>query len=243
MSGQRRRDASRRIGLPAYAQVQRLQALQQHPGVERRHRRAGLPQQHVDIVLNELSPNRESRRRDSGPARRCAWSPNRRRSRRRARAGSATAVWRTRYRPPALPPPHGRSRRPRRCRSLQGSDWSGFRGKTTLVLGRTALRHWSRSTPSTRVDGDAEPRQEVLDHPAAGAEHRLGGDDVVAGLDLADQGGVDRGHTARGRPRRLGAFERGHAIFEHRDGRIGEPGIEVSGIVPMKRASHCSATS
>ena len=74
----------------------------------------------------------------------------------------------------------------------------------------------SRSVPSTSVEVDAEARQAVLDDVAAGAEQRLRRDDVVAGLELAHQRGGDRRHAGRGRARGLGAFERRHALLEHR---------------------------
>ncbi len=91
-----------------------------------------------------------------------------------------------------------------------------------------------RATPVVEIEpvdegrGDAEPRQEVLHHPAARAEQRLGGDDVIAGLDLPDHRIVHRRHAARGGARGLGAFERGHAGFEHVDGRIGEARIQIA---------------
>src|SRR4030095_10115943 len=48
------RDRRRSVGLllPAYAE--RLQALEQDPGVERRQRRPGLPDQLMHVVLDEL---------------------------------------------------------------------------------------------------------------------------------------------------------------------------------------------
>ena len=53
--------------------------------------------------------------------------------------------------------------------------------------------------------GDPETRQKILDHIEARAEQGPRGDDVVARLELAHQRGGDRGHSARGRARRLGA--------------------------------------
>ena len=96
------------------------------------------------------------------------------------------------------------------------------------MLGRTARRHSSRSSAVDEGRGDAEARQEFLDDPAAGAEQRLGGDDVVARLDLADDRVVDRRHAGRGRARRLRALEGGHPGLEHVDGRIGEPRVEIA---------------
>ena len=46
-------DLRRRLALRAHAQRQRLQALQHHPGVERAERRAGMPQEGVQVVLEE----------------------------------------------------------------------------------------------------------------------------------------------------------------------------------------------
>ena len=43
----------RRLGLRAHAHGQRLQALEQHPGVERRDRRAGLAHEIVDVLGDE----------------------------------------------------------------------------------------------------------------------------------------------------------------------------------------------
>ena len=70
--------------------------------------------------------------------------------------------------------------------------------------------------------GNAEARQIILDDVAARAEQRLRGDHVIAGLELTDQRQRHRRHAGRGRARGFGAFERRHALFEHRDGRIGE---------------------
>ena len=76
--------------------------------------------------------------------------------------------------------------------------------------------------------GDAEARQPFLDHPAAGAEQRLGGDHVVAGAHQPHQRGGHRRHAGRGRARGLGAFERGHALLEHVHGRVGVARIDVA---------------
>ena len=46
----------------------------------------------------------------------------------------------------------------------------------------------SRSLPSTSVEVDAVSRQQLLDHVAAGAEQRPGRDDMVAGLEVAEEG-------------------------------------------------------
>ena len=82
--------------------------------------------------------------------------------------------------------------------------------------------------------GDAEARQQLLDHIEARAEQRPRGDDVVARLELAHQGGGDRGHAARGGARRLGAFEQRHPPLEHRHGRVGEARIDEARIVALE---------
>ena len=82
--------------------------------------------------------------------------------------------------------------------------------------------------------GDAEARQQVLDHIKARAEQRLGGDDVVARLELTHQGGGDRRHAARRGARRLGAFKQRHAALKHRDGRVGEARIDEARIVALE---------
>src|SRR5262249_48357305 len=87
---------------------------------------------------------------------------------------------------------------------------------------------------------DAETWQQVLDHPAAGAEQRLGGNHVIAGPELADERRRHRRPAARGGACRLGAFEGGHALLEHGDRRIGVARIkearflapETSGALP-----------
>ena len=91
--------------------------------------------------------------------------------------------------------------------------------------------------------GDAEARQIVLDHVAAGAEHRLGGDDVIAGLELADQRHGDGRHAGRGCARGFRAFERRHAPLEHVDGRIGEARILIAGVFALEARLAWAAVS
>ena len=81
---------------------------------------------------------------------------------------------------------------------------------------------------------DAEARQKILDHIETRAEQRLGGDDVVASLQLAHQRGGDGRHAACGGARRLRAFEERHAALEHRDGRVGEARIDEARIVALE---------
>ena len=82
--------------------------------------------------------------------------------------------------------------------------------------------------------GDAEARQQLLDHIETRAEQSPRGDDVVARLELAHERGGDGGHAARGRARRLGAFEQRHPLLEHRHGRIGEARIDEARILALE---------
>ena len=82
--------------------------------------------------------------------------------------------------------------------------------------------------------GDAEARQQVLDHIEARAEQSPRGDDVVARLELAHERGGDGGHAARGRARRLRAFEQRHPLLEHRDRRIAEARIDEAWILALE---------
>ena len=57
---------------------------------------------------------------------------------------------------------------------------------------------------------------------------------MVAGAQLAHHRGGDRSHAGRGRARGLRAFERGHALLEHGDGRIGEARILVARVLVLE---------
>ena len=51
------------------------------------------------------------------------------------------------------------------------------------------------------------------------------GDDMVAGPDLPHQRRGHRRHAGRGGARGFRAFEQGHALLEHGDGRIAETAV------------------
>jgi hypothetical protein len=72
---------------------------------------------------------------------------------------------------------------------------------------------------------NAETRQHFLDHVAAGAEHRLRRDDMVARAQRAKKRCRHGGHAAGGGACNRRAFQRGHARLEHRHGRIAEARI------------------
>ena len=212
------RKSATRAALPvccAHAQRQGLQALQQHPGIERRQRRAGVAEVVVQVLVDPVLVGQD----DAAEAAALAVDVLGRRIDDDVGAEFQrlllAAAWRRRCRRRASRRPHGRSRRRRRCRRLPASDWSGSPGRTPWCSAAPPFASWSRSRPSTSVRLDAVARQQRLDHVAAGAEQRPRGDDVVAGLDLAQQGGGDGGHAGRGGAGVLGAFQRAHPLLEH----------------------------
>ncbi len=81
---------------------------------------------------------------------------------------------------------------------------------------------------------DAEARQQVLDDVAAGAEQRLGGHHVVAGLDLAHHGRRHGRHAGRRGAGVLGAFEQRHALLEHPHGGVREARVDEAGVLALE---------
>ena len=75
---------------------------------------------------------------------------------------------------------------------------------------------------------NAETRQDFLDHMAAGAEHRLGRDHVIAGAQRAQERRGDRRHAAGCGARDRRTLQRGHALFEHRDGGVSEAAVLIA---------------
>ena len=61
----------------------------------------------------------------------------------------------------------------------------------------------------------------------AGAEQGSGGDQAVAGLQVAEQGGVHRGHAGRRHPAALCAFQQGEAVLQHLDGGVAETAVLI----------------
>ena len=110
----------------------------------------------------------------------------------------------------------------------------GLSRKNVLVFGANRFSPLVEIGAVDEGRGDAEARQEILDHPAARAEQRLRGDDVIAGLELPDQRSRHRRHAGRGRARRFGPLEGRHPALEHRDRRIGETRIEEAGLFALE---------
>ncbi len=82
--------------------------------------------------------------------------------------------------------------------------------------------------------GDAKARAQGLDDVTAGAEHGARGDDVVAGLQERQQARGDGGHAGGGGAGHLGAFQKAHALLEHGDRRVGEARILETRILVLE---------
>ena len=78
-------------------------------------------------------------------------------------------------------------------------------------------------------------RQQGGDDPVAGAEQGAGGDEAIAGFQMAEQGGMHGSHAGGGGATGLGAFEQGEATFEHGHGGVAEAGILVMLHLPLER--------
>jgi hypothetical protein len=81
---------------------------------------------------------------------------------------------------------------------------------------------------------DAEPRQQLLDDVAAGAEQRARGDHAVAGLELTHQRGIHRRHPARHRARGGCAFQQRHPLLEHGDGWIAVAAVDEARLLILE---------
>jgi len=89
-----------------------------------------------------------------------------------------------------------------------------------LVLGRIAAFPRGVVAGVDRGALDTEARQQVIDQPAARTERGLGGDDVIACGELAEERRGHRGHAACLRAAGFGAFEQGNALFQHLHCRV-----------------------
>ena len=215
------------------AQRQRLQPLEQHPGVERAERRAGLAQESVQIVGDEFLVGED----DAAEAAALAVDVLGRRIDDDVGAELERLLEERRGEDVVddQPRPGLWAISATAAMSITSSvGLVGLSRKNALVFGRTAFFHCLRSLPSTSVERDAVARQQVLDDVAAGAEQRLGRDDMVAGLEPGEEDGGDRGHAAGRRARGLGAFEQAHALLEHGDGRVGVARIDEARLLALE---------
>ena len=200
------RELERRCRMRAHAQLQRFEALEEHPGIERTHARTGRADEAEHVLADQLLVADARRRRRSGPGRRDTWSPNESPGPRRARTASAAPACRSSCRPRAARRARARCRRCARMSAITDSGFDGVSRKNSRVL-----------RPDRRAPGvvvvrphvghfDAELHQVAIEQRDRRAEHAVGTHDVIARLEQRHAGRQDRGHAragARRRPRRL----------------------------------------
>ena len=233
MSAEEFGDLPRGAGLRRNPYGQRLQRLQERPGVERRETRAGLAEEIVNVVGDEFFA------RQDDPAEHAPLTVDVL-GRRIDDAIGAELHRMLQQRRREHVVDHERRASPMHDLG-DGGDIDDFERR---VGRRFEERRFGvrahRRPPRVEVRavdegrGDAEARQELLDHVEARAEQGPRGDDVVARLELAHERGGDRGHSARRRPRRLGALEQRHSLLEHRHRRIGEARVDEPRIVALE---------
>ena len=233
MPGEGVGDLAGRAGLPLDAERQCFQALQQHPGVERRQGRPGLAQEGVDVLLDE-----GLRRQDD--AAEAAPLPVDMLGRRIHDAIGPELE--------RLLPDRAREdvvddeRRPGLLGDGgDGGDVDDLQGRVGRALEEEDLGlRPDRRPPGGEIGavhergGDAEARQQLGDDVAARAEQGAGRDHVVARPQLPHQRGGHGRHAAGGGTRRFGAFEGGDAALEHGHGRIGEARVDEAFALPLE---------
>ena len=223
----------RRLGLRAHAHAQRLQPLQQYPGIERRHRRPGLAHEIVDVLGDEFLRRQD----DAAEAAALAVDVLCR--------GIHHDVGAERER--ALPDrgcEYIVDDQPRAAlvRDLgDGGDVEHVERRIGRAFQEAAFGvRPHRLLPLVEVEAidqrglDAVTRQQVFHHVAAGAEQRLCRHHMVAGLQRRQHGGRHRGHAGGGGAPGFRAFELDHAPLEHRHGGIGEARIEKARILALE---------
>ena len=179
--GQLRGQRRRRGGLPGQPHLEGLQAAPEQVRrgrVEACRRRSPAAAAPPEWCPRRTAPRRRSRR--SG--RRGTWWPTRPRRRRPARPAAPRTGWRRCCRPPAERPPRGPARRPPRCPAAAASGWPASRRRPAATgPAASAVRHASRSWPSTRSTVMPKPRQVAAQQVAGVAVDRAGGDDPITG--------------------------------------------------------------
>ena len=172
------------LGLLAHAQRQRLEALEQGPGVERRQARAGMAEIVVQVLVDPFLVGQDD------AAKAAALAVN-------MLGGGIDDDMRAELERLLLQR-RGKDivddqRAPIALASLATAAMSttssvglvGLSRKNSLVFGRTAFSQLSMSRAIDQRGLDAVSRRQRLDHPAAGAEQGARRDDMVAGPQLA----------------------------------------------------------
>ena len=85
---------------------------------------------------------------------------------------------------------------------------------------------------------NAVARQQGFNNIAARAKQRARRHHMIAGLQQAQHGSRHRGHAGCRGARIFGPFQRHHAFFEHSDGRIAKPRINIT-VVFFAKAGFC----
>ncbi|CCC96685.1 protein of unknown function [Azospirillum baldaniorum] len=220
-----------RRALRRHTQLQRLQPLQQQPGVEGRNGRAGVAQVGVDHVRPVLLVVGQD---DAAQTAALAIDVLGRRIDDDVGAHLERALQHRRGEgvvdhhlgPGLVGESADRAQvddlKPRVAGRLQEDDL-GRLGQRLFPLGQVGAVDEDRLDP--------EAGRQLLDHPIAGDEQRARRHDAVAGAQVRPQGAVHRGHAAGrgvgpGRPLILA-----QPVLEHRRGRVAEAGIDVAGAV------------
>ena len=203
----------------AHAQRHGLQALGQHPGVERAQRRAGVAHQLLHRAVDELL------RAQDGAAERAALAVDvlgggvhddvgAELERPLQQRGGEDVVDDDGARRPRAP-----VRRPRRRRRSPASGWTATRRTPPW---------WAPTAPAPLVQVgavdehglDAPARQDLVEDHEAGAEQAAGGHHAVALRQQRAQGGEHGGHAGRRGEARLGALEQAQPLLERGHGRV-----------------------
>ena len=215
------------VGHPLDAQRHRLEALDEDPRVERRHRRAGVPHEVLHRAVDELL------RPEHGAAEGAALPVD---VLRRGVDGDVGAEVE-------------RLGEDRRAEDVVDDDLGSGRvgqlahgGDVDELLHGVARRleeHGrgrlgERLAPLVEVravdeDGlDAPPRQDLVEDDEARAEEGPRGDDAVALTEQGRERDEDRRHAGARCEARLGALDLAQPLLEHRHGRVAVAGVDVA---------------